>query len=213
MTNLDQEKQYNIKLLRLLLTPSLFSGFIAIFVGLVFVLGVLVIFNYDNSGIAKQLTSFETSKPPPPLTEPGQNINPLPNTIQNTWPLLVIWGAIGLMAYFIIDFIVKIVNNVQSFEKELNYVHSKRDLMVRTTVEYLLLRLVAVLFWAIYARLFFKNIAPDCVRLIHEAASNLLQLQHILDAIFVFCVMVFCIYLHTVFLRLSFRRARLFSSV
>lgn len=202
--------QLNREQFKELLTPSWLSGLIAIIAGLVISVGVIAVFSFHNSQIERQLVAYQSTIPQATLTTPYQTINPVPETVKNTWPLIVFWAAIGLVAYFVVDALVKLMAGIRDFRKELNYVHTDKHSLAVTTIEYLTLRLLAVLAWFLFARYFFKTVLPRCILLSHEAAANILLMKNFGDALLAFLIVVLSLHLLTILLRLAFRRTRLF---
>ncbi len=194
-----------------LLTPSWLSGLIAVTIGLAVTIGVILSYSFNNSQIQQQLANLQNT-PSPALTLPGQTPPSSNNTLQNTWPLLGFWGAIGLVVYFLAETVIKLLRDFAELKRELDYVHARRDIMIKTTAEYLLLRLVAVIIWLIFINVFFKRIIPYSITAAYASASDLRSLSAFLYELLSFSMIVFSMHLHTIFLRLSLRRPRVFSN-
>jgi len=196
-----------------LLQPSWLSGLIAVTVGLVVTVGVLLVFSFNNSPFQQQLTSLQNTSSPT-LTLPGQAPpGTTENSLENTWPLMGFWALVGLVIYFIVETVVNVFHNIEELREEMDYVHARRDLIVRTTVEYLLIRLLAVTVWLFFIDMFFKKIIPYSILAAHAAASDLHTWQGYLYALMSFFMIATSLQLHTIFLRLSLRRTRVFSSL
>ncbi len=195
-----------------LLSPSSLSGLVAIGVGVFLTYGIIAAFKVHNYHIDIQLIHLQSTSSQPTLSLPGQ-IQPSTanNSLQNTWPLILFWGIIGLIAYFIVETITKLISNVKNFNKELNYVHAKRDLMIRTTTEYFLFRAAVATAWLFFINLFFKVIIPYSIKDAHTAAISVKIAQILGYASLSFILIAFGIHLHVVFMRLILRRTRIFS--
>ncbi len=215
MQNLQfKTNKVNSRKIQELFTPSWLSGLLAILAGLVVSVGVILIFSLDNGQASLQLASYEHTSSQPALTLPGQNVSgPGSNSLENTWPILAFWGMVGFFVYLLLEMILKMISNAEDFTKELNYVHTKRDALIRTTLEYVLARFISVVFWLIFINLFFKKIIPYTITASHASAGDFLSGSGILYAFLAFAVMALSLHLHAVFLRLSLGRPRAFSSV
>jgi len=146
------------------------------------------------------------------LTLPGQNVAATSNSLQNTWPLILFWGFIGLIVYFVVDLLISLINDVKRFNRQLDYVHSKRDALIKTTVKVLLIRLVAVILWLFFLDYFSKRIIPHCINLSHHSlhAGSLVHAGG--DVVAALIIIIVCMHVNTVFLRIVTRRSRVFGS-
>jgi hypothetical protein len=209
----DIEKRLNHKRIVELFTPSWLSGFIAVVAGLVVTLGVFVLFGIQSSHIQQQLLTLQSTAAPATLTLPGQTPPDAgtSSSLLNTWPLLAFWGVVGLMVYFIVETIAKGLANVAELKNELNFVHARRDGLIRTTVEYLAIRVVGAVLWLVFIDIFFKRIIPYSITAAYASASNPRSLDGFLFALLSFIMIALSMHLHAIFLRLSLRRPRVFS--
>ncbi len=211
----DTEGRINAIRLKKLLTPSWLSGLISITAGLIVTAGFIFIFAFNNGTVRQQLISYQnTPSSQPALTLPGSappgNNN---NSLQNTWPLIAFWGMIGFVAYFVVEFIVKIIRDAQEFTEELNYVHAKRNVILKTTAEYLLFRVAAAAIWLIFIDVFFKRIIPYSILAANASASDFVSVGGILDALLSFLMIAVSLHVNAIFLRLTLRKPRIFTSV
>jgi len=207
------EKKLNKKRLIRIFTPSWISSLIAVLAGLIVTLGVIIAFNFNSSQIQQQLISYEnTNTKQPALTLPGQAPPPEEtSSLQNTWPLIAFWAVVGLIVYFVAESIYNVINNAEEFTKELNYVHAKRDLIIRTAIENIVLRIVIAILWLFFIDLSLKKILPNSINTAQQAATNPHLIQSILYGAASFIMIVVSAHLNIVFLRLVMRRTRIFS--
>ena len=121
------------------LTPSLLSGLIACMTSAVLVLitvgGVLLggihisyIFPYDTTIDA--VDNYIAS-----------------NQYLSNAPVAVFWGLLGLVAYFIIELIVKGIRSAREIGDEMHYVNANRVGLLGETLAHLLVRMVALFGW------------------------------------------------------------------
>jgi hypothetical protein len=209
----ETEKRLNQKLLIALFTPSWLSGLLAVTTGLVVTVGVIVLFSLHNSQVQQQLVGLQNTAQQSALTLPGEAPpNAGTNSLQNTWPLLAFWSVIGFIVYFVIETIVKALSNFAELQDELHYVHAKRDVLLKTTIEYLLLRIVAAVVWLVFIDIFFKRIIPYSITAAYASASSPLSFNSFLYALISFVMIALSMHAHAIFLRLALRRPRVFSS-
>lgn len=195
-----------------LLEPSWLSGLIAVIAGLVVTIGVILAFSFNNSQIQQQLTGLQNTTAPT-LTLPGQNPpGGTKNSLQNTWPLLGFWAIIGFVVYFVVETVAQGVHNLEELREEMGYVHAQRDILLKTAVEYLLIRLLTVIVWLFFIEVFFKRIIPYSILAAHASTADLHSGQSFIYALVSFFMITASLHLHTIFLRLSLRRTRVFSA-
>jgi hypothetical protein len=197
-----------------LLTPSWLSGLVVITAGLVVVIGTVIVFSIHTSTLGKELLSY-LNKPSsqPVLTLPGQMpLSSNSDSLQNTWPLIAFWALIGLVTYFVVESVFKVLNSAVEFYNELSFVHLDRQKLLKSTLQILIIRLTVILIWFIFANFFFKQIVPLSLSQAHDCFLNIRNYHGALDALAAFSVVVASLHLQVIFLRFSFGRPRLFSS-
>jgi uncharacterized membrane protein len=146
------------------------------------------------------------------LTLPGQTPSGTVTTsLQNTWPLIAFWGVVGLIVYFIVDFVLNIVNQYNQFNKQLEFVHTKREILKKSTYELLAIRLVAVIVWLFIIDYSLKTIIPNSITFSHNSIHAVNMSSSILDVLVAFILMVASVHINTIFLRIALRRPRIFS--
>src|ERR1700752_1631483 len=92
----------NQKILGILLTPSWLSAVICITSGLLASIGIITVLAYTHSSARQEAIAWGPIKIQQPLTTPDQSEpgNDRP-TLNNSWPLMVVWGLTGAVAYTI----------------------------------------------------------------------------------------------------------------
>src|SRR4051812_20164232 len=94
-----------------LLSPSWLSGLVAVLVGLGITVGTILTFSFDTSAIQQQLLSWQQHQPSHALTTPDQFVSDPKPSLQNTWPLLLVWGAVGLLVYVLAINVIQALSN------------------------------------------------------------------------------------------------------
>jgi hypothetical protein len=146
------------------------------------------------------------------LTLPGQAAPESANSLQNTWPLIVFWGFVGLIVYFVVDLFLNLASDIGRFNRELDYVHARRDIIIKTTTEILIVRLVAVVLWLFFVDFFIKRVIPHCINLCDNSTHAISLIHAAEDVLVAFIIMFVCMHINTVFLRIVLRRARIIRS-
>jgi hypothetical protein len=195
-----------------LLTPSWLSALVAVAGGFAVSVGVIVAFSFNNSQVQQQLTAWQDTSASV-LTLPGQappgSDN---NSLQNTWPLLGFWAVIGLVVYFVVEEGIKTFHNADELRKELNYVHARRDLMIKSQAISILIRLAASVVLIFFIETFFKRVIPYSITAAHASLSDLKSFNAGLYVLLSFCMIALSLHLLTLLLRLAAGRPRLFST-
>lgn len=204
--------QDDIQALLKVLTPSWLSGLIAVVIGLAITLGVIIGFSMNNSAVNQQLTAWQQDQPEPDRTEPGEYIETPQPTLQTTWPLMVVWAVTGLFVYSIAAAIIRSLTRAAELKASLKYVNAKPDIMLKTAVEHLLLRLIAGIVLIVLATVFMQQIVPYAITAALASAGDLVSVTGVAYALLAFTVLVLGLHLQAIFLRLTFGRIRIFSS-
>jgi hypothetical protein len=201
------------KLIGMLLSPSWLSGLIAVIAGLIICIGVIAVFTASSSPIQRQLVAWQQNQPAEQIKPfiPDPNANK--PTLQNSWPLLLVWSVIGLVVYTIAGTIIHSISKAEEMHESLGYVNANREKMIRLTAEHIILRILAAIGLGILISLLIKNVIPYSITAAHASAANVLSPEGALYALLSFSIVVLNLHLITIFLRLSLGRIRLFSEV
>ncbi len=193
-----------------LISPSWLSIVVSVVAGLIVSVGVLIVFSFHHSQVQQQLLIFQNTKAQTAVTLPGQASGPK-NSLQNTWPLLIFWSLLGLAVYFVIEELIRLLQNFAQLRRELDYMPAQRNKLLKSTLESVAVRLAAVLLWILYAELFFKRIIPYSITAANASAADFFSLAGIASIISSFLLITIGVHIHVIFARITFQRTRLFS--
>ncbi|GAC1501705.1 MAG: hypothetical protein NVS1B10_06040 [Candidatus Saccharimonadales bacterium] len=195
-----------------LIKPSWLSALIAILIGLLLSAGVIVAFQAHNSPIQQQLIVWQQNKPQPELTLPDQVLpeNNRPS-IKGSWPLLIVWSLIGLLVYTISTMIVRSFIRAKETEESLDYVNAQKSVLIKSTLEHLLLRAIAFAILIVQIMVFWKIVIPYSITAAHASASDLISISGIVYVFLAFLVNLVVIHAITICIRLTAGKSRLFS--
>lgn len=209
MIRLDNEDK---QILGRLLTPSWLSGLIAIGAATIICLGTIIVFNFNNSAVQQQLTSWQQNQPTKPLTKPGEIVTAdgKPH-LKDSWPLLIVWGGIGLGVYVLMAALVHSLSEAEVLRESLGYVNARPLATLEIAAGHLFLRFTAFIALVLLAIIFYKEAFPYAITAAHAAAVDILSLTGILYAFLSFAMITLGLHLITIFLRLSLGRARAFA--
>lgn len=197
--------------LALLVTPSWLSGLIAVATGLFITFGVITAFTLSNSTVQQQLVAWQQSQPEPVRTAPDPYSAEVKPSLQNNWPLIIIWAGVGLIVYAVAASIMRSFTRAAELKKSLNYVHAKRELLLRDAAEHIALRVVAALILGFILSEFFRQIIPYSITAAHASAADFFTVEGILYAFLSFAVVALSLHIIAIFLRLALGRVRVFT--
>lgn len=210
-THMNIFTRENSRAVGMLLEPSWLSGLVAVVGGLIVTVGVLLVFAFNSTVVQQQVLSWEHSHSQTELTATGQVVPPnVKPTLASTWPLLIVWGAVGLLVYFIMMTIVHAISEAKFLKDSLEYVNARPNMIIEKVLEHTALRLIAAVILILLIRLFVRDALPYSITAAH-VASDTHSLRGILYEVLSFASVTFMLQLLTVFLRLSFGKARIFS--
>lgn len=193
------------------LTPSWLSGLVAVLVGLTLTAGVIVGFSMNNSVINQQLAAWQQDQPEPDRTEPGEYLETPQPTLQTTWPLMVVWAVIGFFVYSVAAAVIRSLTRAAELKASLKYVNAQPDIVLKTAVEHILLRLVAGIVLVVLATVFIQQVVPYAITAALASAGDLVSVTGVAYALLAFTVLVLGLHLQAIFLRLTFGRIRIFT--
>jgi len=204
-------QKHDKKMIGLVLTPSWFSGLLAVVIGLFITVGVIVVFSLSTSSIQHYLLSWQQSqaKPVQPVVyNPTVEQKP---TIQNSWSLLLVWGVVGLIVYAISTAVIHSLDQARGIKNSLQYVNANPGAIIANAIENIVLRVVAAVALGILLAEFIKKVIPYSITAAHASAVDFFSLSGVLYAFLAFAMIVVSLHLQTVFLRLSLGKVRIFS--
>jgi hypothetical protein len=199
------------KLIGLLLTPSWISGLVAIVVGLVVSIGVIVVFDANNSLLQQQLLSWQQPQSSVPIQQQTlpQNNNP---SIKSTWPLLIVWGLVGLVVYIIVTAIVRSASQAEDLRESLGYVNAKPYAILASTAEHVVFRVLAAVILVSFTLSIWHQVVPYSITAARASDADIVSLDGGLYALLSFALIAVSLHIETVLLRLTMGRARIISS-
>lgn len=199
--------------LLLVVTPSWLSGLIAVASGLAITIFVIGAFSLDNSSVQQQLLIWQQTQPTvePARTAPGTYVASTKPTLQNNWPLIIIWAIVGLIVYGICASLLRSLSRAAELKQSLNYVHAKPELLLRNAAQHIALRVVAGVVLIVLLQAFVRQILPYSITAAHASAADFLTVEGILYALISSTIVMVSLHLITIFTRLTFGRVRVFS--
>lgn len=193
-----------------LLQPSGLSIILTLFASLAIVIGTVASSNYNSSDL-HYLVQAEKDKSKPGFAA----YTPLPDRLSTSQlisdiPLLIFWMIIGLVAYSFVTAVYRAVTRAVDMGRELDYVHADRQALIRQAVIRLVIRLLALMGWTLYAALTVSSLLPYILAMsaaAKGAGDILLGIGY--GAAAVGLAVVF-LHIHLIFLRLVTLRPRVF---
>lgn len=206
-------KQTRYRPLKFLLTPSLSSFFIAVFL-VTIVIADFIIGSGQQEGIFYERFFGQDSTPAiietANTTWANFSTNVFGNSALNKVLLAVFWMLVGLVVYVVIGLTRSYTSGIAQLWNEMHYVHAKsQDIELRVGLR-IFARSVAFLAWAGYSLLFFSVLFPLALFCIKNALVSLHGWQAMGFLFFGIVELLVCLHLFVVLLRLTFLRVRLF---
>lgn len=198
--------------IRKVVKPSWLSGLLSIVAGLVVAGGSIITFSLKHSAFTSDLLSWEQSRAHTTLSVAGQstqNVNP---SLANSWPLIIIWGFVGLLTYVIAAAIIRFILQTLQLRRELDYVHADPILMLKVTAEHIVMRIVAAILLICMTVFFIYRILPFAINAGHQSVDHHLTPAAAGYAVISFLLVTIGIHIGTILLRLLFGRARVYTS-
>ena len=197
--------------LGLLLTPSWVSGLLVAVVSLVVVIGSLAMLIYHGSNWQYLVQLQQTHT----VTNNYQAIDHKfsKNTLISDIPLLVLWGAVGLIAYWFASGLIRSFRDAAGLKQQLDYVNANPQQIIRAAVWRLVVRLVVLVVLLLYFQLTIHVLIPYAIALAYVArgvSEWYLRVGYVAWAV-VICAVV--LHMHVILLRLLFLKARLFENL
>ncbi|MFI5270972.1 MAG: hypothetical protein ACHQT9_02930 [Candidatus Saccharimonadales bacterium] len=199
----------NKHFLKLLLTPSWLSGLIMVLVGLTMSVGIIVVLSFNGSSLKQYLISWEHNRNFSNSSVQGQTNETINPTLKNSWPLIFVWGVVGLFTYAVAAAVIKFILETIEFRKEMNYVHANPRSMMVVTIEHIITRIVAAGLLVILGLKYGERILAYSISAGSISSKHISSVTGIRYIIEVFLLNVVAIYIATILLRLMFGKARL----
>jgi hypothetical protein len=205
----------DIRALGHLLTPSWLSGLITAVIALALSVGVVLIFSLHGSGFQQDLIILQQSTAAHASSTNSSQIIVENNnlTFGNTWPLMIIWGFVGLLTYMIVAGLSHFFKTFHDMEKSLSYAHTDATSIIHETIERVTLRLTAFIILGFLVDLFIKKVIPYSVSAALASANNLLNLDSLLYIFLSLAVSLISVHILIILFRLSLGRIRAFTKI
>jgi hypothetical protein len=201
------------RLVEVTFSPSWLSLIVAVLVAVGIVAWVILSFELKKTGYEQILVHPRGGGSQSVLTLPGQSYSGSnTNSLQNTWPLIAFWGIIGLFVYILLENVYNVIHSFKEVNDEMYFMHAKRDLLVKSTIELIVFRLVSVIAWLFFMDYFFKRIIPMAINYSRNSVHAINLSSSILDVVVALVVLLVAMHINTIFLRLALKRPRIFSS-
>jgi hypothetical protein len=134
------------------------------------------------------------------------------NEVISRLPIAILWGALGLILYSIIEFSIRFTRGIAEVKRQLGYVNANRTNILKSLSLRILLRFLtlasAIIFMVIFAKLFFPYLWLN-LNLGAYSLPDVRSLPYFLKALI---VIIICFHVLTVLMRLFAVRPRLLSN-
>jgi hypothetical protein len=196
--------------LKAVLAPTWLSSLVIVLAALIVTAGTMITFGLNHSAFKQDLLGWEQSHTDS-LSITGQSTESVNPTIENSWPLILVWAGVGLLTYTVASSIVRFILEAIEFRRELDYVHANRKSMMAVTVEHLIMRLVSAILLLVLVLLFVYHVLPYAISTAQASAGHVLTVAGIRGAVLSFIFTMLCVYFASVLMRMSIGRTRVFS--
>jgi hypothetical protein len=194
--------------LRAVLSLSWLSGLVIVLSGLIVTGGSIITFELNQSAFKQELLLWMQSHSDNTISVSGQSTQTVNPTLANSWPLILVWAAVGLLIYMIAASIVRAVIGTIEFERELDYVHANPHSMLKNIIEHIVMRLVAGVFLITLVILFMYHTLPYVISAGRTSAANFWSATGIENAVISFALTALCAYAASILLRLTLGKER-----
>jgi uncharacterized membrane protein len=196
--------------MRAVLTPSWLSGLVIALAGIVITGGAILTFSLNHSAFKQDLLGWEQSHTNSSLSVTGQSTQAVTPTLANSWSLILIWAAVGLITYIVAASIVRAIMETMEFRRELDYVHANPRSMLTNVIEHLVMRFIAGVLLVLLLILFVYHTLPYVISASRTSATNLVSVSGARYAAVAFLITALCTYAGSILLRLTLGRKRVF---
>ena len=198
--------------IKAVLSPSWLSGLLIVLAGLFVTVGSIITFRLNHSTFKQYLLSWEQSHTNAVVNTTSKSTQSVHPTIQNSWPLFILWALVGLLTYVIAASVIRFILETIKFRRELNYAHANPQSMLISAIEHIVTRLLAAALLGFLISSFIYRILPYAINNTHLSASHIVSLSGAKYALISFVTIMLSAYVGSVLLRLAVGKARLFST-
>lgn len=199
-----------LKLFGQLVTPSWLSGLVAVVASLALVTTAAVTLHYNGSSLQLLRQTQADSQSVIAQDSNSVNANLTANWFVSDIPLLVLWGAVGWLAYLLVTQTIRAFTNAIDLHSELQYVHANRRQQLQQIFLRFGIRLILLVTWLLYAEFTIHVLVPYIMALADAGSGGLGWLADTTYLLSAMGLTVVCVHLHTVMLRLVLLRPRVF---
>jgi hypothetical protein len=197
-----------------LLTPSWSSGILIVFITILIVGGTIVI-THVGSATQQSILGlhgvYKNSSIGMDANGVGSHLGK--NVAFNNSILFVLWGAVGLGVYSIVQGLATELRNTDDLLRELTYVHINRKNILREATSRALIRLAAVAGWWILAfMIIIRKIIPYAIASAHDTADNYTSANDWLHTALAIVLCLLSFHGLVILTRLTLLRPRLFGN-
>ena len=204
-------KDFDRRLLTMMLLPSWLSGVIDFSITCIICVGTVLLADYQSSSIRLDYLNYQAAR----ISAAYQDINTSlsRNAFFANLPLFAFWAIVGLVVYLFVTNMYGAIGSTAKLKTEMGYVHANRAKLIREALIHLAIRTAVLIVWILYILFFLHRILPYCL------AASLIGTSHIqllISGSYVMlgiAVMAVALHIHVVLLRLLLLRPRIISSV
>lgn len=206
--SIRSETAGNSKLLGVFLLPSWMSGLIAALAGIL-VIGGTVLLTHAGSTLHQGLLGLHLAYQQSSGAQTVSNTFAQNNSLNNVL-LFVLWGAVGLVIYSIVQNMVHEFSSADELVHELHYVHADRRKILRAVGLRATVRLGALLAWWLLVRFMVYKLVPYDIAAARLSALHLTNVSDWARSVLGGAVCMLGVHGLTILLRLLVLRPRLF---
>ncbi|HSW79947.1 MAG TPA: hypothetical protein VLG47_04170 [Candidatus Saccharimonadales bacterium] len=207
----ESDESEDARLLVVFLSPSWLSALVCFLFGLFIIIGT-VLLTHVGSDVQQSLLGlhnvYTTSSLGTSVHTVGNNFGQ--NQFLNNTLLFILWGTVGLVVYSIVQGALNELKEADKLLKELNYVHAKRNEIIKNVALRAAIRLGALIFWWFILRLLIFMIVPYAIAAAHISSANLTVPNDWLWSLIAGFACMIGLHILIVLTRLIFLRPRLF---
>ena len=196
-----------------LLLPSWFSGFAAVSIGMLLVMGTIALTIFGNTvqqsllGLQHVYTQSSVGAKVSTISD-----NFASNSYLNNILLFLLWGSVGLMVYSVVQGIVTELSRANGLVQELRFAQVDRHTILREALLRETVKVVAFAAWWIIFRYAIFKLTPFTIATAHTSATHLTNVADWGRSLLAIVLCILAVHILTVLMRLSFLRARVFGT-
>lgn len=175
--------------------------------------GIISVLSFNDSSLKQYLLSWEHNRNYSSSSSQSLSNETINPTLRNSWPLIFVWGIVGLFTYAVAAAVIKFILETIEFRKEMNYVHANVRSMLVVTVEHIVMRLIAAALLVVLGLKYADRILAYSINAGNISAKHISSATGVRYIVEVFLLNVVAIHIVTILLRLMFGKARLGKNV